>query len=61
VPGKRWYSFRPISYVGLVLVVAAIVSSFLLSLRTIFDDLIRWFVFILGLYLILKGRREDGL
>jgi len=61
VSGKRWDSFKPKSYVGLAFVVAAIVSSFLLSLRTIFDDLIRWSVFILGLYLILKGRQEHGL
>ena len=56
--GKKWYSFGPMGYVGLALVVAAIVSSLVFSLRTIFDDVIRWPVFIVGLYLMLRGRRE---
>ena len=58
---KKWYSFKPISYVGLVLAIIGIIGSMLFETNIVLID-IGWVVlFIVGLYLIIRGRKKQGL
>jgi hypothetical protein len=57
---QKWVSMKPISYVGLILVLVGIVCPQLFGIE---DALIRWIGLLLGifgLYLMFKGREEHG-
>jgi uncharacterized membrane protein YfcA len=58
---NSWISFKPVSYVGFALAFIGLFGP-----RLIGDDeaLVQWigiFLFIVGLYLVFKGRKEHGL
>ena len=58
---NKWYSFKPISYVGLILAIVGIVGQRLYDFNIGWIKA-SWFVlFMIGLYLIVRGRRKHGL
>ena len=58
---KKWYSFRPISYVGLILAILGITGQRLYNFNIGWIKA-GWFVLIMiGFYLIVRGRKEHGL
>ena len=57
---NRWVSFKPIGYVGMVLVLVGLTAPRLFGIE---DALLRWiglFFFIVGFWLIFKGREEHN-
>ena len=57
---KTWYSFRPISYIGLVLVLLGIGMRYLIVTETTLSLIVSVLFLIFGLYLIGRGRKEHG-
>lgn len=58
---RQWVSFKPIGYVGMVLVLIGLFGPRAFGIE---DSLLRWIgllVTILGFYFIFKGRQEHNL
>jgi len=58
---KKWYSFKPISYVGLVLVILGIIGQRLFYANIALIKVGWVVIIIIGIYLITRGRKEHGI
>lgn len=58
---KRWYTFKPISYVGMALMFFGIFGDGFLNTNSFSIGVISMLMLIIGLALMIKGRREHGL
>ena len=57
----NWVSFTPISYIGLGLMLLGIVFPYMISVQ---NDLMKWFRLLLGIvgmFLMLRGRKKHGI
>lgn len=57
----KWYSFKPISYIGMAVMFIGIGIGKIFNTA---DSIVRslgLILFVVGLYLITKGRKEHGL
>ncbi len=57
---RKWYTFKPIGYVGMVFVVISLLLN-LLDTHSAFIGIIGMLMFIIGLSPMFKGRKEHGL
>ncbi len=58
---KKWCTFKPIGYVGMVLVFIGLFVANFLNTNSGSIKIIGMLMFIIGLSLIFKGRKEHGL
>ncbi len=58
---RKWYTFKPIGYVGIVLVFIGLFTANFLNTNSGSIKIIGMLMFIIGLSLIFKGRKEHGL
>ena len=58
---KKWYSFKPISYVGLVFGILGIIGQWFFDTNIALIKVNFVVIIFIGLYLIIKGRKEHGL
>lgn len=57
---KKWYEFKPISYVGMVLVFGSIVFMKLNDSNNAYIMTTPVIILLVGIYLIHKGRKKRG-
>jgi uncharacterized membrane protein len=58
---KKWYSFKPISYVGFVLAILGIAGQWFFDTKIALIKVGWVVIIIIGLYLIARGREEHRL
>ncbi len=58
---KKWYTFKPISYVGMALMLFGIFGDDFLNTNSFSIGVICMLMMIIGFALIIKGRKEHGL
>ena len=57
---KKWYSFKPISYVGFILAIIGIIGHRFFETKIVLIEIGWVVVIIVGLYLIIRGREKHG-
>jgi uncharacterized membrane protein len=58
---SKWYSFKPIGYFGLVLTLAGLLVPKLCNIDNALFEYAGTVLFIIGIYLMFKGREQHGL
>jgi len=56
---NKWFSFRPIAYIGLIMGLIGILGPSLFGIKDALIKFIGVVIFIIGMYLLMKGRKEN--
>jgi len=53
----KWFVFKPIAYLGMLLALTGITAPRLFNIENSYTELLCALLFLIGIYLILKGRK----
>ena len=61
MPGRKWVEINATGYLGLVMAMVGILGPYLLEIQNPLIRLLGVVAFIVGIYLVIKDRKEHGL